>query len=600
MFETKPTPDLPQGPTPSHGTVLATGEGPGRDFLAEVLPPIPATIKVREGYYIDTSGLAWLLPAQISGTIPIEWSRIQTTPTMLRVLMGYVVAKLKGKSESYAATEYRRFSSIKDWSLLTGPWEQNGEIGLVDILAVQRHLQEAYAGVWKDYFGVVKRLYAWAAGKGVPGFTETVRDQLKRVKVGATASFVKRLDVSPGTPRNQATKNREAYDPSTFTLIAAFYHKAEGILRNGKVLYCQVRPEETGAKEGKRGVIYKEGRLMRPSPVGVSHLVVGWLAWRFGDRPDAFRKLRESHFEFIEVDGETVLAQIRMPESKIRHANYKAIQGPVAMGDELARLVPELITKNRALRERLGLDNTLDWPLFMVAQEGAASRLRKLYPHAHEDLVKNSEAGYMSFYHMLKTLFEALQVPNGRSGVIVPTFYSFRDGFTTNHIQAGTPPEVVAALLGKQVPSLAPYYKPGVRFTERLDLVPGFTHLAEAFTPEDPIPLAEVEPEALVPLPAYVEIDEAKTKVGATGRCGCIGAPSCPITMNGSTDCYLCPAFRAIVEGPHQAVLDALWARREALIRRGLPEAEYMRYDRHLAAIGVVIMKIHRMEEASK
>jgi len=358
-----------------------------------------------------------------------------------------------------------------------------------------------------------------------------------------------------------------------------------------------VRDKETRAKEGVYGVIrHQDGGLLRPSPVGVKHLVVAWLALRFGDRPDAFRKLRESHFEyFTNEQGEVVLAQIRMPESKIHHAKYQAVQGPLPLGDDLSRMVPELVSANRALRARVGLDNSLDWPLFMVDLEGnhASSRKRTAIPH--EDPAKWVEKGANILLRDLQTLFEALHVPDGNGGVIVPTFYSFRDAFATNLLQRRVPPEVVAALHNKQVRSLVPYWKPGVRFVkDQLDRVPEYAKMAAYFVPAEPIRADEVEPEAMVPLPPWVGLEDG-TKIGATGRCGCVGSP-CPISMNGSVDCYICPKFRAIVEAAHRQVHDALWARREAMIKRGLPEGEYTRYDKHLAAIQIVIMKIQRME----
>ncbi|GLH68234.1 hypothetical protein GETHED_25980 [Geothrix edaphica] len=519
---------------------------------------------------------------------------------MLRVLMGYVAALLQGKSERHALTEFRRILSIKNWDILTEPWERTEEIELADILAVQRHLRELYTGAWRDYFSVVRRLYSWAAGKGIPGFTKYVCVQLKQVRIDAPVPLVKRLEAAPGAPRSKAAKNREVYDVTTLTVIAAYFNKAEGLLRDGQVLYRPLRSGETRRTEGKYCVIRKGGQLLRPSHVGIADLVLGWLAWRFGDRPDAFRKLRESHFEFIEVEGETALAQIRMPESKIRHADYKAIQGPLPMGNELARLVPELIAENREIRARVGLDNSLDWPLFMTAQEGTGSWARKVYGLPHEDLAKGFEKPANVLLTDLRTLFEALRIPDGKGGVIVPTFYSFRDGFVTNHILSGTPLEVIAALHNKQVQSIRPYFGPGVRLTERLNQVPEFSQLAECFEPNEPIHADEVEPEKLVPFPPWLEIDKQGTQVGGTGRCGCIGASGCPIAMNGSIDCYVCPTYTPIVEAPHQKVYDALWARREVLIHRGLPEAEYKRYDRHLAAMGVVIMKIQRLEGASK
>ena len=120
---------------------------------------------------------------------------------------------------------------------------------------------------------------------------------------------------------------------------------------------------------------------------------------------------------------------------------------------------------------------------------------------------------------------------------------------------------MVAALHNKQVRGLVPYWKPGIRFVkDQLDGVPEFSMMAACFQAAEPIHSDEVEPEALVPLPPWVELEDG-TKIGGTGRCGCVGSP-CPITMNGSVDCYICPKFRGIVEAAHRQVHAALWATR--------------------------------------
>lgn len=566
------------------------------DPFGEYLSPIPTSIYTRDGYVVDTSGLVWRTPPQF-GSRKLDWTKVQSTPAMLRVLMGYIAAKMKGRSEGYAVNEFTRLAAVKDFSLLTCPWEQNGEIVLADLLRVMRHLEMSYPKVWGCYFEAVRRLFRWAAGKGIPGFTLETCDDLERAKVKKRIPLVVRLNVAPGAPRSKAAKNRRVYSEIDLTLITAYFFRAEAILRSGQALYRRVDPNSKWAKEGRHGVVRMHGELMCPSTVDYSNLTLGWLALRFGDRPDAFRKLRESHFEFIQ-EGEVTLAQIRMPESKIRHSDHKAAHGPLPLGDDLARLVPDVIARNRAIRERLGLDNNLDWPLFMVAQDGKGSWVRKRSALPHDDPTKSAEKSTITLIYDLQNLFRVLQVPDGEGGVIVPTYYSFRDGIVTNWILSGKDPAVMAELHGKQLRSLQPYNAPGVRFVERLDTVPELKQLADAFSPNDPLRQAEVDQQELIQEP-FVEIDDEHSVIGFTGRCGCIGAPSCPITMNGSVDCYLCPGFQAIVEGPHKKVFATLWARREAMIRRGLPEREYKRYDRQLAACGAVITKIEYMAEAA-
>jgi hypothetical protein len=569
------------------------------------LPPIPPAILTREDYLCDTTGMIWRLPPTLC-TKTIDWDVIQTTPRMLRVLMGYVASKLEGRSEIYASSEYFRMTTIRDWNLLTDPWDKHGRIELADVLAVKRHLEDRCGSIGDEYFMVVKRLYAWAADMGVSGFSEEECDDLKRVQRQQPVCFVARTAVAPGAPKSKPTLNRQCYTDAEMTLIAARYLQVERKVRDGETLYRPIGDRDRGrrGKEGKYGVISKNGVLVRPTPVGLPHIVLGWLAWNYGDRPAAFRKLRESHFEFYGA-GEVLVGQVRlpesddtaqitMPESKQRHADYRSTQDPLPLDDNLTRLVPELIAQNRAQRERLGKDNNLDWPLFFVPQEGCAAHFRKRRALPHSDPTQNQLKGSVSLNDMLKLLFEVLQVPDGKGGVIVPTFYSFRDGVVTNMIARGIPLEVIADLHNKTLKALAPYNKPGISFVKTLDGVPEFSETAAAFEIAEPIRERELIPEETLP---YFDVDG--TLFGKFGRCGCIGA-SCPVAYNGSMDCYLCPAFRATVEGPHARVYERLWQVRKAMIEVGLPEREYTRYDNHLRAITVTLKRIRLIDEAAQ
>jgi len=525
---------------------------------------------------------------------------------MLRVLMGYVASILMGRSEGYAAGEFCHLKAIQDWNLMTDPWERTGRIELAEVLAVRCHLEERLGLVGGEYFHTVKRLYGWAADMGVPGFPEEECDELERIKIKDHVPYVARRDVAPGAPRSKCSSNRQCYTDADMTLIAARYLQAERKIREGKTLYRPLEGKDfmRNAMEGRRRVIRKNNVLVRPTMVGLSHLVLGWLAWNYGDRPNAFRKLRESHFELyrsgevvvghVRLSNSAEVAQVNMPESKRQHADYRSVQDPLPLDDNLARLVPKLIEQNRSKREQLGKDNTLDWPLFPVAQEGRGAYCRKRWAIPHKDLAQNEEKTSSGLNDMLKLLFMVLQVPDGKGGVIVPTFYSFRDGVVTNMLARGVPPEVVAALHNKKLPALAPYNKPGISFVRTLDEVPEFSETAMAFELAEPIREREVLPEEILP---YFDVDG--TLFGKFGRCGCIGA-SCPVAYNGSMDCYLCPTFRATVEGPHSRVYERLWLHRKAMIDAGLPEREYKRYDNHLTAITVILKRIRLLEEAAE
>ena len=64
------------------------------------------------------------------------------------------------------------------------------------------------------------------------------------------------------------------------------------------------------------------------------------------------------------------------------------------------------------------------------------------------------------------------------------------------------------------------------------------------------------------------------------------------MAFDGATDCYVCPSFTPVVEGPHEWTLKVLIDRKAEMIERGLPKSEWTRYDRHIAAVGRVIQLV--------
>jgi len=566
------------------------------DAIESALPTIPARIRSRHGYWIDTTGPIWAMPFQVSGGA-IKWDEIKATPAMKRVLMGYIATKIQVHAESTVSVAFHRLSSVKAWDLLTDPWWESGEVLLKDTLAVKRHLEERYGLVSKEYFLEIKRLYRWASGIGVPGFSPEVWDELDRVRDRSIPSFSARLQVAPGAPRSQVTKNRHSYSEIELMTIAAHLLRTEKRWRAGETLYRPVPPPDGPLQRlGHTRIKMIQGVPMMSTDIGLIHFVIAWLAWNFGDRPLAFAKLRESHFESIEAGG-VLINQVRMPETKDGQGGLGALQGPVPMEDTLARLVEELIAENRAERKILGMDNGVDWPLLPAATTGpmAVRRSRQLLPH--DDLGLNAQITPRFLIYQLRQLFEVMQVPNAEGNTIIPTFYSFRDGLTTTRLARGMPPMVVAIMGGRKTTrSLHHYNKPGVTMVERMDrLVPQYGLLARTFQPADPIQPSEIPAEAAIP---YIDLEESLF-IGLVGRCGCVGS-GCPMSMNGAVECYVCPAFRAVTDGPHLKVLDTLERRRRGMIQEGLPAKEYERYDQHIVAASEVVKRIQALGEAGK
>jgi hypothetical protein len=380
-------------------------------------------------------------------------------------------------------------------------------------------------------------------------------------------------------------------------MIAAHLFRTEKRWRAGETLYRPVLPPDGPLqRRGFTKIRMKDGVPMMPTEIDLIHFVVAWLAWNFGDRPLAFAKLRESHFESIESGGVRI-NQVRMPETKDKHGNPDALQGPVPMEDNLSRLVEELIAYNRKEREALGLDSGIDWPLLPATATGpmAIRRSKQLLPHDDAGLNAQATTKYLSYH--LRQLFEVMQVQDADGKIIIPTFYSFRDGLTTTRLARGMPPMVVAIMGGRKTTrALHHYNKPGAAMVERMDrLVPQYGLLARTFQPAEPIQPSEIPTDAAIP---YIDLEESLF-IGLVGRCGCVGS-GCPMSMNGAVECYVCPAFRAVTDGPHLKVLDTLERRRRRMVQEGLPAKEYERYDQHIVAVSEVIKRIKGKEGCEK
>ncbi len=530
--------------------------------VAEALPQIPPLITTSVGFKVDTTGAGWQMPTQFNGSF-VNWETYPTGPEILPVVQGYVAFLLENRAESTAIMTVKSLQYV-DWTILTVPWIQNGEITLSDVIASRTELENRLPRAGKKYWGSVRRLYTWAAEMGVPGFSESVAFRLSHFKSRRRPTLQTQTRVAPGVAISMVSQNRRKYDDITAANIEAALLKAIRNIRSGTA----------------------------DPRIKLSGIVLTYLALDHGQRPLSLAKLRESHFEVQETEG-AICYWLEIPNTKGKgKKDYIYATRLKQLSATWGGLIVDLISQNRAHRENLGLDNTLDWPLFPIAQTGSGACMAKVarLPHSDPSMQLHSSSRGLDF--KLKRLFTALQVRDSEGKVIVPTFYSFRDTFASNLARAGAPLTVRAYELGQTTTQSTPVYdKRGPEFAAMLDqpflrdrlaaIAGPFIHGAK---------FSESKDEG-----AEVPFIDPGTGLflGATGRCGC---PGSRCGLSGSIECYLCGNFKAMTEGPHARVLDFMLDRRARMQSEGKPENQFTRYDIHIFVVQEILRRIDQMD----
>jgi len=533
---------------------------PRLSSVSAALPSLPPTILTKGGFTVDTTTSIWPMPVQF-GVQALKWDRVTACKPLHALSMSFIANVLRQKSEGYASSEFRGVLSLP-WGYLNDFWERNGRLGLTEVLAVKADLERRFPGAWTYYWTTFRRLYVWAAKMGVPGFSKDESLLIQKIRLRSRPSLQGMDEVGPGRAKSKSTKNRQVYSDATMTAIQVALLRAERAMRNG------------------------DGGFR------LAHIVLTYLAMDFGQRGLTYAKLRESPFETREAAGAGT-NRPRLPVSTWGDFGDRPETMERSLNDHVGKLISELINYNRVQREILGLDNSLDWPLFPVSQGGNAAEMRKRTAMPHADLSLKLHKMTSSLAGDMQSLFRKMKVPDGKGGALMPTFYSFRDTLSTNLAIQGVPLAVRASALGQSTTQSTPIYdKRGPEFISQLDQRIGgeLEAMAQPFlegpdfsvSPEDGESVPWIEPETGLYL-------------GRIGRCGCVGS-ACG-GPSGTIECYTCGIFRAVEDGPHEKVLDWMMKTRERLVRVGKPEREYRRYDTHIMVVTEILRRVAEMRK---
>ncbi len=555
-----------------------------RDFLNDPVRmdeklAFAAKIRTSSGFLVNTAGPCWVTPPRYSN---MDWSVDRGLGGLFRVHQAYAATLLGGRSEATADNFFHSVilvSKFNGWRGLASKWLTQGEIDFPAMLALKQGLFDANPRTGSDDFGTIRRWYYWAHGLHIPGFIDATVDRLKALKNKKKASFMAQEQIAPGRSKSKATENRRCYTDVDFARIQSALLRLEGRLNKGEIILS------TGREFSSLRPNIQVAVLQHSLHIGIRHLTLGWFACVFGDRPKAFSELRENDFTFIEADGVKVGTVRFSDEIKggFGRLTKPSKRASLPLNADLVRLIPMLLQENRIWAANNGINPDCNLPLF------PANRTKRVRSIGLRMTVEDEGARFIKLSNnlnfILKTLFKVLNVKAFDGTPIKPTFYSFRDG---NHTRWSRkmPLESVRAITGKKgIRSFKNYTKPGIRHIARLDEVTEYIELAEYLKP--PVSVDGIEPKARIPSP-FPYVEDGELRVGVEGGCGCFGS-SCPMAFDGSADCYICHAFTPAVEGPHEQTLKILLDRKTDMIARGLPKSEWTRYDRHIAAVGLVV-----------
>lgn len=557
-----------------------------RDFLDDPVRmdetlAIPPKIRTRSEYLVDTTGPVWITPPSFCN---FDWSSHEDLGGLLRVIQAYAAALLGGMSEDTADnfnSSFKLLSSHCGWDHVATQWVVHGEITLSTMLGLKQVLSKASPDYGWSYFSHIRRWYYWAYGLGIPGFNLETVDKLRSIKGSRKISFTAKQQIAPGAPKSGPSKNRICYTGGDFARIQAALLHLEGRLNKGEIILS------TGRDFSSIDAFAQLNILKNNWCINTKHLILGWLACLFGDRPKAFCHLRASDFRFFEVGGVS-MGTVRLSnevKGRFGRLTKRSKRMALPLNEHLIRLVPKFIEENSAWAARNGIDPSWDLPLFPI------KRLSGKFADSRSGIVDQGSKRISTsntLAECLRSLFKVLNVRTANGDVIIPTFSSFRDGNHTGWSRK-MPLESVMAITGKKgLRSFKHYTKPGIRHLTRLDEVTEYTGLAQAMN--SPILTSSIAPEARIPGP-FPYVEDGALRVGVEGGCGCYGS-SCPMAFDGSADCYVCPQFTPCVEGPHEWILKVLVDLKADMIARGLPKTEWTRYDRHIASVNRVIVLV--------
>ena len=472
----------------------------------------------QSGDRVDISGDIWIIAPHIS----IYWGRQSVVAEfVLRAVREYIKNLIRTRAPSYVENQFnnlkRLFEVAQSCGLNIDSLQTFGDGFFTKI----RHLLGGIypLGTVANTLDAYRRWYVFGADQEFEGFEQECATYLVNQVIG-------------GNDKGQAVLSQ---DPD------------EGPLRFVEVM----------ALQGRLLAMLQDGTDL------LDEILVTWLCLSFGIYPTAMMFLNEEDLIRTDLPDGAVRYELRIPRLKKRGVGLRDQFHTRPVDARIGELFERKIHENRARRwvAVTGHDGRrFQYPMF------PAPRLNsRLIGSDFEEHALRSGKGW--FGEQLRSFIPCTGLTREDGGPLHVTARRLRYTFATRLVREGaSPAELADALDHTDLQHVMVY------FNSRSDAVISIDKaLALRLAPVAQLLLGMLigdESEALRagdPASRIHFADPVERKLRTVGSCGTFGFCG----LNAHLACYTCSKFQPWLEGPHEAVLDALIKERDDLLARG-------------------------------
>jgi integrase len=315
---------------------------------------------------------------------------------------------------------------------------------------------------------------------------------------------------------------------------------------------------------------YAEGR------VKTADYVMAWLSMLLGQRTIQYAAMKVCDVKMKRDADGNINYSVMMPRAKKRRGSLRVEMRNFPLVEQFGEILVEYAKSVRKSFEGV-LTDTLQAPLFPASKGDRGSA-------GYEFHKTNTNVG-----GSLKKILQGLSVQSERTGLIMNVnARRFRRTLATRAAEEGHGPLVIAALLDHaDTQSVGIYSANSHTIIERIDraIAMDMAPLAQAFS--GTLVDSSVEGAASAKRIIDLRVDRSGKAMGKCGKDGSCGFAA-PIA------CYTCKSFIAWLDGPHEAVLAFLLARREKLLQTTDKRMAAVN-DRTILAVAAVIICINEI-----
>ncbi|RQT27078.1 tyrosine-type recombinase/integrase [Burkholderia contaminans] len=493
---------------------------------------------------VDVSGSIWRLDTHLA----LNWSLYPDVGTNVRVsLQKFIIELIKTLAPDTVMGYFRGLQNCMKAAISLGAEVSNMTGFDIDLVGQMRGYIDDRVGEASVFWALhaYRKWYQWCSDAGLEGFEARVADALDEVVVG-------------GNRKGDAVLS---HDPNLGPLRVAEFDRFFLALRHATV-----------------------NRLLPDVD-----LAAAWLFLSFGCNPKNLQLLNDEDLLRTVMSDGTVRYELRIPRIKKQGVARRGQFKTRPLRTELGELLERVVKKNAGAKSIDMLSGTRFVPaMFRI---GEPRRAIADAPEFAADSIRWSTAEFGGALRRVANRLD-LRAQDGSRLYLTPR--RLRYTFATRLVQDGASPVLLAdALDHTDLQHVMVYYNARADIVVKLDraMAIKLAPWAQAFMGT----LVKTESRAIRgydPASRIRHFDSRTGRLDGVGTCGSFGfcGLAAPIA------CYTCAKFQPWLDGPHELVLEALLADRDAHLQQGADPKMTQARDLTITAVADVISRCEEMK----